>query len=96
MIISRATNQPVGLGRAFFSIWPPYRFVIVFLGFTAIGAGIELFAIKTGLYRVIVSNKTSQRYELDKFVRKFRKDMQEWTEEDMRLAGLDVSELPRA
>jgi len=54
------------------------------------GAFIEAFAIKTGLYKTVVANKASRRYELDEFVLKFRRDVQSWTEEDMRRAGIAV------
>ena len=63
------------------------RFALVFSLSLMFGIAFELFAIKTGLYQILVSNKTTRRYELDRFVEAFHQKLKEWTEEDMHRAG---------
>ena len=63
------------------------KLTVIFFVSMAIGGGMEMFCIRTGLYNPVVANKAQRRYDLDEFVVKFRKDVQTWTEEDMRRAG---------
>lgn len=66
---------------------PPWaRYLFMFSVSFCVGASMEAFSIKTGLYESIVANKTNRRHDLDEFVADFRADLEKWQAEDMKIA----------
>lgn len=61
------------------------KYSLVFIvGFLA-GSIIEFFACKTKLYEAVMANKDSRRHQMDEFVVDFRKNVDKWQREDMKL-----------
>ena len=58
------------------------------------GMSVELFAIKTRAYDIIMAKKTERRYELDQVVYGLRKDIEKWTEEDMKIDAWRKQQTP--
>lgn len=62
------------------------RMGVVYAGSFIIGATVEFFACKTGLYQTVANKKATRRLEIDTFVADMRENLDKWTKEDMARA----------
>ncbi len=77
------TNWAAKLRRTSITV----RMAVIFSAAFSVGFGIETFAIRTGLYKTAMHNKTERRIKLDEQVMEFQENMRKWQEEDMRIAA---------